>query len=132
MSEIIQHFTFDPSKGVPDPVAPYSHAVLFGAFAFITGQIPMDPKTGEIVRESITAQTHQVMANLKSVLTELGTQLSRALFVRVYLSSMEFYDEFNHVYSSYFGSELPARTCVAVSGMAHDVDLEIDMIVASQ
>lgn len=132
MAQDIRHWTFKPSDGVPEPVAPYSHAVSFGDVTYITGQVPIDPVSDQVVVGGIAVQTHQVMANLKHVLAGVGSSLDRTLFVRVYLSSMDLYEEFNRVYVSYFEDKLPARTCVSVSGMARNVDLEIDMIVANQ
>ncbi len=131
MSGPIVRTVLGPGSGVPLPVAPYSHAVSYGGLIYVTGQMPIDPASGQLAPGGIAAQTHQVMSNLKAVLEAAGSSLERALYVRAYLSSFSLYEDFNAVYAGYFAPEgLPARTCVAVSGMAVGADLEIDMVVA--
>ncbi len=131
MSGPIVRTVLGPVSGVPLPVAPYSHAVAYGGLIYITGQMPIDPETGELVPGGIVAQTRQVMENLKAVLSAVGSRLERALYVRAYLTSMELYADFNSAYAAYFDAKLlPARTCVAVSGMAVGADVEIDMVAA--
>ena len=129
MSKQIIRSNFTPDEGVPAPVAPYSHTVTYGDLLFVTGQMPIDARTGALAEGGIVGQTHQVMANLKAVLKAAGTSLERTLMVRAYLSSMELFEAFNDVYATYFVGNLPARTCVSVTGMACHADLEIDLIV---
>jgi reactive intermediate/imine deaminase len=115
----------------PPPTAPYSHAVRAGDYLFVTGQLPVDPRTGDrLVGEGIVEQTHQVMRNLETVLAGAGTSLARVVFARVYLVNFGDYPRMNAVYSTYFEpGRLPARTCVGVTGLALGALVEIDLIV---
>jgi 2-iminobutanoate/2-iminopropanoate deaminase len=114
----------------PPPTAPYSHAVRAGDFLFVTGQMPNDPKTGQIVAGGIAEQTHRVMDNLQIVLAGAGTSLARAVFARVYLVNFADYPVMNGVYATYFEpGRLPGRTCVGVTGLALGALVEIDLIV---
>ena len=124
-------FLMVPDAPPPPPTAPYSHAVRAGDFLFVTGQIPSDPKTGDrLVPGGIVEQTHQVMKNLRTVLTGAGTSLDRAVFARVYLVNFQDYPVMNGVYVTYFAAgRLPARTCVGVTGLALGALVEIDLIV---
>jgi reactive intermediate/imine deaminase len=122
------HMTFGSGDGVPEPVAPYSHAVRVGPLLFLTGQLPLDPETGEVLGVDVGTQTKAVMANLERVLDLCGASLDDVVQVRAYLTSMDLYDEFNAAYSSYFTGRLPARTCVAVVGLARGALVEIDAI----
>ena len=123
----IEHLVFDNG---PKRVGPFSHAVKAGDFLFITGQMPTlpnDPK--KLIVGGISNQTHQVMKNLKSVLTEANSSLEKVVFVRVYLLNFEEFDAMNVVYKSYFEPDkLPARTCVGVTGLAVGSSIEIDLI----
>lgn len=130
MSTDIQFFDLDSSNGVPDPVAPYSHAVSASGFYFVTGQMPIDPLTDEVVGGGIANQTDQVMTNLKRVIHEIGADFERVVSARAYLTSMEYFDEFNSAYEKWFTGPLPARTCIGVTGLARGADVEIDMVVA--
>ncbi|MEM6255438.1 MAG: RidA family protein [Cyanobacteria bacterium P01_D01_bin.156] len=112
------------------PVAPYSHAVRAGDFLFVTGQLAEDPKSGEVLKLDIEAQTRQVMENLKRVLSHAGTQFSNVVMVRIFVTDFRYYDIVNHVYASYFDQHrLPGRTTVGVMGLAGYGDVEIDLIV---
>jgi 2-iminobutanoate/2-iminopropanoate deaminase len=114
----------------PPPTAPYSHAVRAGDFLFVTGQLPADPGTGQLVGGGITEQTHQVMRNLQAVLRGAGTGLEQVIFARVYLVNFADYAAMNAVYASYFApGRLPARTCVGVTGLALGALVEIDLVV---
>ena len=114
----------------PPPTAPYSHAVRAGDFLFVTGQLPADPGTGQLVGGTVVEQTHQVMRNLQAVLHGAGTGLERVVFARVYLVNFADYAAMNAVYASYFApGRLPGRTCVGVTGLALGALVEIDLIV---
>ena len=123
----IEHLVFD--KG-PKRVGPFSHAVKAGDFLFVTGQMPTllnDPT--KLVEGDITSQTHQVMKNLKTVLTAANASLENVVFVRIYLVNFQDFDKMNAVYESYFSSDkLPARTCIGVTGLAVGASVEIDLI----
>ena len=124
----IEHLVFDDG---PKRVAPFSHAVKAGGFLFVTGQMPTltnDPT--KLIEGDIISQTHQVMKNLKKVLTAANTSLEDVVFVRIYLVNFQDFDKMNTVYESYFASDkLPARTCIGVSGLAVGASVEIDLIV---
>ena len=123
----IEHLVFN--KG-PKRVGPFSHAVKAGDFLFITGQMPtlLDDPT-KLIEGDISKQTHQVMKNLKIVLTESNSSLDDVVFVRIYLLDFQDFDTMNSVYKSYFKpNKLPARTCIGVTGLAVGASIEIDMI----
>ena len=123
----IEHLVFDDG---PKRVGPFSHAVKAGGFLFVTGQMPTltnDPT--KLIEGEIISQTHQVMKNLKKVLTAANTSLEDVVFVRIYLVNFQDFDKMNTVYESYFSSnKLPARTCIGVSGLAVGASVEIDLI----
>ena len=123
----IEHLVFDDG---PKRVGPFSHAVKAGGFLFVTGQMPTltnDPT--KLIEGDIVSQTHQVMKNLKKVLTAANTSLEDVVFVRIYLVNFQDFDKMNTVYESYFSSnKLPARTCIGVSGLAVGASVEIDLI----
>ena len=123
----IEHLVFDDG---PKRVGPFSHAVKAGGFLFVTGQMPTltnDPT--KLIEGDIISQTHQVMKNLKKVLTAANTSLEDVVFVRIYLVNFQDFDKMNTVYESYFSSDkLPARTCIGVSGLAVGASVEIDLI----
>ncbi len=124
----VERHTFAPVDGIPAPVAPYAHAVRAGPLLFLTGQLPLDPDTGDIVGDDVAAQTDAVIANLEAVLTKCGASLDDVVQARAYLTSMDLYDEFNAAYIRYFDGTLPARTCVAVVGLARGALVEIDAV----
>ncbi|MEB3280354.1 MAG: Rid family detoxifying hydrolase [Lyngbya sp.] len=112
------------------PVAPYSHAVRAGDFLFVTGQLPEDPNTGEIIKGTIEQQTQQVMENLRLVLEHAGTDFNRVVMSRIFLTDFRDYQTVNQIYASYFNSKrLPCRTTVGVLGLAACGDVEIDLMV---
>jgi len=123
----IEHLVFDDG---PKRVGPFSHAVKAGGFLFVTGQMPTlinDPT--KLIEGDIISQTHQVMKNLKNVLTAANSSLNEVVFVRIYLLNFQDFDKMNTVYKSYFVSDkLPARTCIGVTGLAVGASVEIDLI----
>ena len=123
----IEHLVFDDG---PKRVGPFSHAVKAGGFLFVTGQMPTltnDPT--KLIEGDIISQTHQVMKNLKHVLTDANTSLEDVVFVRIYLINFQDFNKMNAVYESYFTSDkLPARTCIGVTGLAVGASVEIDLI----
>jgi 2-iminobutanoate/2-iminopropanoate deaminase len=124
----IECATYTPADGVPDPVAPYSHVVRHGGLLYVTGQMPIDPTTGAVPPGGITEQTHLVMANLRRVLELQGVSMDAVLQVRAYLTSMDLYAEFNDAYRTWFAAPLPARTCIAVIGLAVGALVEVDLL----
>lgn len=125
----ISSYTFWSSDRIPPPVAPYSHVTTAGGWAFVTGQMPVDPSTGRIpLSGGVAGQTRQVMANLSAVLDEVGYRFDQVVMVRAFLADMEDYDVFNAAYEECLsGGRLPSRTCVAVSGLALGARVEIDV-----
>ncbi|MEZ4626961.1 MAG: RidA family protein [Eubacteriales bacterium] len=111
----------------PAAIGPYSQAIVSGGFVFVSGQIPMDPETGEIVASDIFLQTEQVMKNLRAVLEAAGSDLTRVVKATCYLASMDDFDAFNVIYSKYMASR-PARACVAVKALPKHVLCEVEVI----
>ena len=112
----------------PAPIGPYSQAVLANGFLYVSGQIPINPATGEVTMDSIKAETEQVMRNLNAVLLEAGYKFSHVLKTTIFLSDMSLFAEVNEVYGSYFESDFPARETVAVKGLPKGVNVEISVI----
>ncbi|MET1053905.1 MAG: RidA family protein [Pedobacter sp.] len=112
----------------PAPIGPYSQAVLANGFLYISGQIPINPATGELTMDSIKSETEQVMRNLNAVLLEAGFEFSNILKTTIFLSDMSLFAEVNEVYGSYFESEFPARETVAVKGLPKGVNVEISAV----
>ena len=112
----------------PAAIGPYSQAVQFGNLLFVSGQIALDPQTGTIVEGRITAQTRQVMENLKAVIEAAGMTLQDVLKCSCFLSSMDNFVKFNAVYDSYFKESLPARETVEVARLPKDVLVEVSAV----
>lgn len=115
------------TNGAPQPVGPYSQAVVHGNMVITAGQIGIDPLTGELA-EGIGAQTAQVLANLREVLLESGSGFDRILKINIYLASMEDFSIVNEVYSGEIQAPFPARSTVEVSGLPLGALVEIDAI----
>jgi len=116
------------TEKAPRPIGPYSQAVVAGGFIFGSGQIPIDPATGEIVEGDIEVQTRRVLENIKAILEAAGSSLEKVVFVTVFLSDLSDYPRFNEVYAEYFGESPPARTTVEVSRLPKGVKLEVNFI----
>jgi reactive intermediate/imine deaminase len=121
-------FSFTPNECVPPQVGPFAHATKFGSLVFVTGQMPTDPTSGELVPGDVVAQAEQVRRNLEAVLAQFELTLDNVLMVRVYLTSFDDFDVFNIAYATWFRGPLPSRTCVGVSGLAVGAAVEIDLI----
>lgn len=111
----------------PEAIGPYSQATLYGNMLFTSGQIPVDPKTGEIVGDDIETQAKQVMENLAAVLKEAGSSFEKVVKATCFLKDMNDFAKFNKVYAKYFTSK-PARSCVAVKSLPKDVLCEVEVI----
>ena len=116
------------TKNAPKAVGPYSQAIKYGDLVFISGQIPIDPKTDEIVTGNIEEQISRVLDNLKAVVEASDMGLENVLKCTCFLKNMEDFTRFNSVYNSYFGEILPARECVEVSRLPKDVLVEVSAI----
>lgn len=112
----------------PRPIGPYSQAIKVGPWIFVSGQIPIDPATGEVVKGGIREQTRRVLENVKAILEAAGASLSDVVKVTVFLKDLKLFREFNEVYAEYFKESPPARTTVEVSNLPKGVLLEIDVI----
>ena len=128
MTTPVRSLTFTPADGVPTPCAPFAHATLFNDLVFVTGQMPVDPATNELVPGGIVEQTDQVLTNLNRVLELSGSSLKAALQIRAYLLDFDDYDTFNRTYLRWFPDRLPSRTCVGVNGLALGALVELDVV----
>ncbi len=111
----------------PAAIGPYSQAVVCGDMLFTSGQIPVNPETGEIAGETISAQAEQVMKNIGAVLEEAGTSFENAVKTTCFLADMGDFQVFNEVYAKYFVNK-PARSCVAVKTLPKNVLCEVEVI----
>lgn len=116
------------SEKAPKAIGPYSQAIKAGNFVFCSGQIPFNPDTGELILGSITDQTRQVLANLKSVLEAAGTTMENVVKATVFLEDLDDFGEMNSEYSRWFSGEPPARAAVQVARLPKDVGIEIEVI----
>jgi len=116
------------TANAPAPIGPYSQAVLVNGFLYISGQVPIDPATGELVQASIQEETTQVMANLKALLVEAGYGFEHIVKTTIFLSDMSLFAEVNDIYGAYFSSDFPARETVAVKGLPKGVNVEISAV----
>jgi len=116
------------TKNAPSPIGPYSQAVLSNNTLYISGQIAIDPSTGNLVSGDIKAEATQVMKNLQAILTEAGMDFSHVVKTGIFLLDMNNFDQVNEVYGSFFTSDFPARETVQVSRLPKDVNVEISMI----
>lgn len=113
----------------PKPLAPYSPAVVAGGFVFVSGQVPINPQTGDLVTEDITAETHQSMQNVSALLEAAGSSWEKAVKVTIFLTDLNNYGAVNAVYAQYFDqATAPARECVQVSRLPRDARVEISAI----
>jgi 2-iminobutanoate/2-iminopropanoate deaminase len=112
----------------PKPIGPYSQAVKVGPWLFLSGQIPIDPRSGEVVDGDIEVQTRRVLENVKAILESMGYTLDDVVKVTVYLADLKDFPRFNNVYSEYFKDKPPARTTVQVAGLPRNAKIEIDVI----
>lgn len=116
------------SDKAPAAIGPYSQAIEAGDFIYVSGQMGVDPKTGE-APEGIEGQTKQVMENIQAILTEAGVDFSQAVKFTIYLDSMDSFGVVNDIYGSYLKEPYPARATVEVSRLPKDVLVEMDVVV---
>jgi len=116
------------TTNAPAPIGPYSQAVLANGFLYVSGQVAINPESGEVDLSSIPEETHQVMRNLKAVLLEADFKFEHIVKTTIFLSDMNLFAEVNEVYGSYFESDFPARETVAVKGLPKGVNVEISVI----
>jgi 2-iminobutanoate/2-iminopropanoate deaminase len=116
------------TESAPAAIGPYSQAVLYGNLLFVSGQIPLDPESGEITKGNIEEQTRKVLENVQAIVKAGGMELQHVLKCTCFLKNMEDFPAFNSVYSEYFADTLPARETVEVSRLPKDVLVEISAI----
>ncbi|MEN3002056.1 MAG: RidA family protein [Armatimonadota bacterium] len=116
------------SPDAPAPIGPYSQAVRVGNWVFISGQIPIDPATGEIVPGGIAAQTRQVLQNLQAILNAVGASLDSVVKTTIYMTNLNEFAEMNAVYETYFQPPYPARATVQVADLPRHALIEIEAI----
>ena len=117
------------TTNAPAAIGPYSQAIEANGFVFASGQIPVNPATGE-VPEGVEAQAEQVMKNMKNLLEAAGTSIDNVVKTTVFIQSMDDFGTINGIYSKYFEKDCPARSCVEVARLPKDVLIEIEAIVA--
>ena len=118
------------TTNAPEPIGPYSQAVKTGNILFISGQVAFKPGTSELVTGDIMEETHQVMHNLKAILSEAAMGFDNVVKTTIFLSDMSLFTYVNEVYGKYFNGLFPARETVAVKGLPKNVNVEISMIAA--
>ena len=116
------------TEKAPKAIGPYSQAIQAGNFLFLSGQIPLDPKTGELVKGDIRKQTQQVLENIKGVLESQGLGMEDIVKVTIFLKDIGNFNQVNEVYATYFPSSPPARSTVEVAKLPRDADIEIEAI----
>lgn len=114
----------------PRPIGPYSQAIKANGFIFVSGQVALDPKTGEMVAGDIVKQTERTLENLKAIVEASGTQLNHVVKATVYLKNMDDFAAMNEVYARYFTLSPPARSTVQAVRLPKDALVEIDVIAA--
>jgi 2-iminobutanoate/2-iminopropanoate deaminase len=116
------------TTNAPAPIGPYSQSVAANGFLFVSGQIALNPATGELVTSDVEAEARQVMANLQAILTEAGIDFSSVVKTTIFLKDMNDFARVNEVYGSYFTSNFPARETVQVAALPKNVNVEISVI----
>jgi 2-iminobutanoate/2-iminopropanoate deaminase len=114
---------------VPQAVGPYSPAVTAGDFIFLSGQVPLDPSSGTLVSDNISEQTQQVLQNLESVLSALGTSFNHVVKTTIFLTDLTHFQTVNKLYESALGGHKPARSTIEVKGLPLGALVEMEMIV---
>lgn len=122
MKEIIE------TSNAPAPIGPYSQAVKAGNTYYLSGQIAIDPASGEMNMANLEVETHQVMKNIAAILTDQGLDFSHIIKTSIFLQNMSDFAEVNKIYGSYFSSDFPARETVEVAGLPKGVNVEISVI----
>ncbi len=115
-------------KDAPATDLPYSPAILYGSLVFVSGQVPIDPGTGAINSQDFTEQVEMVMKNLDAILREAGSSMEKIIKTTVFLRSMENFGKLNEIFKQYFPNDRPARSCVEVSRLPFEAEVEIEAI----
>ncbi|SHH44831.1 RidA family protein [Thermosipho atlanticus] len=115
-------------ENAPRAIGPYSIAVKSNGFIFISGQLPIIPETGELIKGDIKKSTLVILKNIKNILEESGSDINKIVKINVYMIDISKFSEFNEVYSEFFGDHRPARAVVQVAKLPKDADIEIEAI----
>jgi len=115
------------TSNAPEPIGPYSQAIVANGFLFASGQIAINPENGELNNATLEEETHQVMRNIKAVLVESEYEFEHIIKTTIFLSEMSLFAQVNEIYGSYFKSDFPARETVAVKGLPKGVNVEISV-----
>lgn len=118
------------SSAAPAAIGPYSHAVRTGSLLFCSGQIPLDPDTGELVGDTAAEQAKRCLQNLTAVCETAGASLADAVRITVYMTDLACFGEVNEVYGAYFEQDPPARVAIGVAALPRGAQVEIDAVVA--
>jgi 2-iminobutanoate/2-iminopropanoate deaminase len=118
------------TDSAPAAIGPYSQGMRVGDLLFCSGQIPLEPSTGELVKEDVDGQARRCLQNLEAICAAAGASLSNAVRCTVYLGDMNDFARVNEVYAEFFGDDPPARVAIAAAGLPKGADVEIDAIVA--
>jgi 2-iminobutanoate/2-iminopropanoate deaminase len=116
------------TKNAPAPIGPYNQAVLVNGTLYISGQVCIDPQSGNLKNRDIEDETHQVMQNLKTILTEAGMTFGNVVKTTIFITDMNQFSAINEIYGKYFSGNFPARETVQVSALPKFVNIEISMI----
>jgi len=116
------------TQSAPAPIGPYNQAVLANGTLYISGQVCIDPQTGHLKNRDIQDETHQVMQNLKAILSEAGMSFGNVVKTTIFITDMNQFSEINEIYGKYFSGDFPARETVQVSALPKFVNIEISMI----
>lgn len=116
------------TEKAPKAIGPYSQAIKVGNMVFTSGQLPLNPETGELIQDSIKSEAKQALENLKAVLEETGASLNDVVKVTVFIKDMNQFGEINEVYGQYFTDHKPARSCVEVARLPKDANIEIEAV----
>ena len=119
------------SKRAPEPIGPYSQAIQLNNLIFASGQVAIDPETGNLINGDVKIQTKRVLENLRAVLEEAGASLDTVVKTTIYLKQMDDFEVVNEIYAGYFNRSLPARSTIEVARLPKDVLIEIDCIAHS-
>lgn len=117
------------SPHAPKAIGPYSPAVKLGDFVYLSGQLPIDPLTGELVKGDMYEQTYQVLRNMEAVLSEMGLELRHVVKTTVYVTDLAFFNQFNEIYATVFQDPYPARTTVQVAALPMGAMVEVEALV---
>lgn len=118
------------TKNAPEPIGPYNQAIMVDNTLYISGQVCIDPSSGNLKNKDVQEETHQVMQNLKAILHEAGMSFSNVVKTTIFITDMNRFSEINEIYGKYFDGDFPARETVQVSALPKFVNVEISMIAA--